>query len=618
VTTSNLWGWNVIVSTEAFGETYSFGQTVFFGPSFSYYFQVFDGVWTVSVTGPFFSGAQKVTPPAPVVVAVTNGTVSVAMNGVPEPGSSQQVQYVRTVTVGGTAVTNATVYAQSDGSFFSVQPLPPGSSIPGVHELSLEEGRWRIRASTVRYPDYVGWIVEREVVIRSDVAPAEIKFAFPEPDSGPRISGTVRCPDGAGLAGQSVLLHTSDGTTRHDIYLKTDALGGFATNVFPGRWEAVVYGTCRLVSTVIVSNQDAQLDFELCRAAGGARVPVTLSLLDERDAVLTDSQITFYSGLDMLETNSASLPASLSLRPGIWSASVSPAAYDYGADIYTLRPTLAWQLPTGVMETNLVLVTRQATSRIEGRLRDEQGGLLTTGYAAAWTSVNGTNFWVRGFAGAGYFSLNVFPGEWHVGASMSGYPSVGVPGDALPTAFLFSGQSNRYTTPALRFLRVSNSVARCEFVVTNLSVPGNVVVVVKVVQETGKSASNLRVYAWETGGTQSQEARPDENGSVKFDLKSGRFTLATFQDFIDSPDGPLLWPSLSFDATAPSNYVVLVVRSAPKRINGTVSNALVTTLLPYVVRDHRLPRHQLSQFDLCGPCRSILPPCFSRPVDGPV
>lgn len=56
-----------------------------------------------------------------------------------------------------------------------------------------------------------------------------------------------------------------------------------------------------------------------------------------------------------------------------------------------LFPSVRWQIGPG-RETNLLLAARHTPCRIEGRLRDEKGRLLLNGYAAAWTSVAGTNF----------------------------------------------------------------------------------------------------------------------------------------------------------------------------------------------------------------------------------
>src|SRR5258706_9896696 len=109
------------------------------------------------------------------------------------------------------------------------------------------------------------------------------------------------------------------------------------------------------------------------------------------------------------------------LGPGMWHVSPSFST----ADKYMLFPSFfTWQL-SPVAATTLLFIVRRTSARIEGRLRDEQGRLLLSGYAAAWTSVGGTNFLSYGAIASGYFSLNVFPGEWQVGVSVSSYPRVG-------------------------------------------------------------------------------------------------------------------------------------------------------------------------------------------------
>src|SRR5437016_5503119 len=195
ITVSNLGGGDIVELGEMFGETYRLVQSVPCCLDSAITFRVFDGVWTMSVTN---AGLQRLTrtestmPPEPVSVAVTNGLVSVVLAGVSRSaGPTQQVQRVRTVTASGVIVSNASVSANS-GTFAPPMLPLPAFGTPGLFDLRLAEGRWRLSADTASPPDWSGWRVGREIVIVSNITPSEVTMVFPESDSGPQIVGTIR------------------------------------------------------------------------------------------------------------------------------------------------------------------------------------------------------------------------------------------------------------------------------------------------------------------------------------------------------------------------------------------------------------------------------------------
>lgn len=581
VTVSNLYGWDVVASAEAFATTHRLTQFVPCCVDSVLNVRVFGGVWTISVTNSDPLGpTQPGTPPEPVSVAVTNGVVSVVLNGVRQPTPTQQVQRVRTVTSSGMTVSNATV---SVANLFSLLPPSPPSQPPrppGVFDLRLPEGRWRLSATTATYPDWTGWRVSREVVIASNVPPPEVTLVFPEPDAGPRIVGTVRTPGGSGLPSRSVSLRMADAGTNYSVSVITDSLGHFGIHVMPGRWQVETYsGLCPLSSVIVVSNQDAEVDFDVLLPASGTAVPVNVSVVDDGGPPVPESWLNLHSGFGHIKTN-ASPSIELSLRHGVWHASVQAPIYIGGTDPYTLFPSFTWQFSPGVA-TNLVLVMRSTPARIEGRLRDEQGRLLLSGYGAAWTSVNGTNFWAYGAIASGYFSLNVFPGEWQVGASVSGYPSVGMaenvvfavpgrPGGSQPTSY--------YTTPPPRWIRVSNELVWCDFVATNVPIPAVVTLAVTVVREDAGNLSGLDVSAFGPAGGQTRPT--DENGLALLAVPPGRLTISARLASGNFTYEPLLWPTLSLDIVAPSNHLALIIRQPTSCISGTISNGPALGLHP--------------------------------------
>ncbi len=570
VTVSNLGGRDVVASAEAFGATFRLIQSVPCCLDAEINFRVFDGVWTISVANGRLLRAG--TPPEPFSVAVTNGIVSVVLASVAQPPAAQQVQRVRTVTASGMIVSNTSV---SVIDLLSSLPQPFGT--PGVFDLRLPDGHWWLTATMATYPDWIGWRVSREVVIASNVPPPEVTLVFPEPEAGPQIVGTIRTSGGSGLSLRWVSLSMTEGGTNYDTSVVTDALGHFGIHVLPGRWQLQTdNGWCSLSSLVVVSNQDAEVNFEVLVPVSVAPVPVHFSAVDDGGPPLPEFWLDL-GGPEYLMTN-ASPGIELLLRPGIFHASLGSRA-NIG-DPYTLFPSFTWQLSPG-MGTNLILAPRQTPARIEGRLRDEEGRLLLSGYGAAWTSVNGTNFWAYGSIASGYFSLNVFPGEWQVGASVAGYPSVGV----AENAKFPSGRSpnpspprSYYTTPTPRWIRVSNDLARCDFVATNVPIQPAVTLDVAVIREDGSNLGGIAVTAVSLAGVQTGST--DEMGVASLAVPPGRLTISARLAYDNFTYKPLLWPAISLDITAPSNHVVLIVRQATSCITGTISNAPALGLQP--------------------------------------
>jgi hypothetical protein len=583
VTTTNLGGWEIAVETEAFGRSYRLLTPVPVEEESPLAIEVFNGAWRVSVTNSDPNRLlQPVTPPAPLLVAVTNQGVSLTLVGITTPGPTLYSQRVRLVTAGGAAVTNAAL-SVSSGAGFPNYPLPPQpqppqpNGTPGVFELRLAQGRWKIIASTRNYPVFAGWDVSREVVITTNLLLPEVTLVFPEPGVGARIFGTLSASGGPPSGSHLVSFQLTESGTNYLASLLTDGLGRFGTNVPPGRWEVQTYANCPLASAVVVSNQDVEVNFQFSVPVPGEPIPVSLSVVDDRGEPAPDAWVNL-SGFDY-----QSLPADplqyQPLPPAIWSVSLESITYVGGTPTFLLSPFLNWQLSPGVTATNLVLVTRHTTSRIEGRLRDEQGRLLTRGYAAAWTSVNGTNFWAYGEIAAGYFSLNVFPGEWQVGAAASDYPTVG-PSSGLgrrPSSLFNSATpQSYYTRPAARFVQVINDVVRCEFVTSNIPVP--LTLTVTVLREDGGPVDGLNIFA--NGPVTSQYSPADLNGKAQFSITPGPHRISARPGVYEVVVDPQLWPVLYADVSAPSNHIVLVARQPVTCIPGHIFNANSLGLQP--------------------------------------
>ena len=584
ITTSHLGGYDVVVSGQAGGVACRLTQTVPLAVTSVLDFRVTDGVWTIQVTNASLSRGLRTAagvPPDPVSVAITNEVLAVVLNGVIPPSPPTSVQRVRTLTTGGLVLSNATVSASSTSSGQWVGGLGFSSlGTPGVTDLALGTGRWRLSASLASSPDWMGWTVSYEVVIASNLVPAEVVLVFPEAESGPRISGTIRTPDGTGLAARSVSVGLSDGGTNYRTSALTDSLGHFEFHVIPGRWQvATSTGGGTLSSVVGVSNQDAQVDFEVLTPVSGPPALVDVSLTDEEGELVPDPYLSLQSGLDFVTSN-GSANVVTTLRPGLWHASVQQVG---AADSYVLCPSLTYPVASGEV-TEVVLGARRAPARIEGRLRDEQGRLLLSGYASAWTSVNGTNFLSYGSIASGYFSLNVFPGDWQVGASVSGYAPVGL---AENTTLAMPGRpggvqpATHYTTPSGRWVRVSNDLVRCDFVTTNLSLPPSIALDVTVVGEDGRPIGGLVVGVQSLFGGQTLPAGEDGRGA--FAVPPGRVTLSARRATEDFSEETLLFPTLAFDLSAPSNQVVLVVRRPTANLRGTVVNGPALGLQPQIV-----------------------------------
>ena len=586
VTPTNLWGWDIVVETEAFGRSYRLLKPEPCCVDAPLTFEVFNGVWRVSVTNNDPNrNFPSVTPPGPLFVTVTNQSVSVPLAGIWTPGPTAYAQCVRLVTAGGATVTNAALSISSGGER-PYRPLAVPTPVwqplcaPDVYPLLLAEGRWRITASTRNYQGFGGgwdgWDVSTEVVITTNVPLPEITLVFPEPGVGPRLFGTVSASGAPPLGSHLVSLQMTNNGTNYLASLVTDGLGQFGTNVPPGRWELQTYANCPLASTVVVSNQDVEVNFAFLIPLAREPIPVSLSVVDDRGETKPDAWVTL-SGFDYQSLLADPLLAH-SLPPAIWTASLGNDSYAGPTPTYQLNPTLSWQLPPGAMATNLALVVRNTTARIEGRLRDEQGRLLRDGYAAAWTSVNGTNFWASGPISSGYFSLNVVPGEWQVGAAVWGYIDIGVFPGSTPVGIKASQPRSQYTRPASRFVRVSNEVVRCEFVTTNI--PDRLTLTVTVVREDGGPLSGINIFAY--GPVTTQYSPADLNGTATFSIAPGLHRISAHPGYFDVILHPQLWPVFYTNLSAPSNHVVLVARQPAKCIPGTITNAPALGLQPQI------------------------------------
>jgi hypothetical protein len=94
---------------------------------------------------------------------------------------------------------------------------------------------------------------------------------------------------------------------------------------------------------------------------------------------------------------------------------------------------------------------------------------------------------------------------------------------------------------------------------------------VKVIREDGGDLTGIDVSAFSLAGAQTRFT--DENGVASLAALPGRLTISARVAYDNFTYEPLLWPTFSVDVTAPSNYVVLIVRQPTGCISGTISNA---------------------------------------------
>src|SRR5260221_4148995 len=90
---------------------------------------------------------------------------------------------------------------RNDWSLESVllPPPPQPFGTPGVFDLLLPDGRWRLTATTATYPDGIGWRVSREVVIASNAPPPDATVGIPETNAGPQLAWTHSTPARFGI-----------------------------------------------------------------------------------------------------------------------------------------------------------------------------------------------------------------------------------------------------------------------------------------------------------------------------------------------------------------------------------------------------------------------------------
>jgi len=253
------------------------------------------------------------------------------------------------------------------------------------------------------------------------------------------------------------------------------------------------------------------------------------------------------------------------LTPGLWTAYLSQDWTDYRNDPYELLPRLKFQ-HAQTAPTNLVLVARLASARIEGRLRDSRGRLLTLGYVSARANIDGTNYSVNGQLASGYFSLNVIPGEWEVAASTWHYPSLG-PGPSSPTP-VGGWPSQPYTDPPPQLLRVTNGVKTCEFLPEDS--PPSVTLTVSVVGEDGVELPDAAVSV--PGAIRYEWREVDAHGIAQFSVFPGTNSISASWSWEAVQWKQLLFPSVTLNLSALSNHVVLVARAPTACLRGTISN----------------------------------------------
>jgi hypothetical protein len=411
----------------------------------------------------------------------------------------------------------------------------------------------------------------------------ELTLVFPEEETGPRILGTIKTPTGALIPPRAVYIRMQAGETNYQVNAVSDTNGSYSARVLPGRWLVTTYNVQQPVSTVaLVSSNDVEVNFEQVLPAPQAFAYLTLSLAGDTEW-MEPEPFTLGSAFEWYSTYTDATP--FSLRPGVWRMFLNQVTYVGGTPEFMLLPSLTFALAPA-SSTNLVLAVQQTTRRIEGRIRDQDGRLQSTGYAVAWTSLNGTNFWVNGLITSGYFSLNVFPGRWQVGASLTGYPAVGyaengTPGRPRPP-YETAVPTTYSTTPLAVWIQVSNQTVRCEFVVTNTPVGPLSSLNVAVLREDGESVAGLDVFIsdllsiWIDGVT-------DSNGLSRLNVPQGPFTIRAGLPSYGFTYEPLLWPNLALPAVPQDQPLVLVVRRPTRCIGGTIENVSVFGLQPRIL-----------------------------------
>ena len=564
----------------AFGHRYIRSMWIF-EDTFTFDLPVFPGTWTlVATNAPGW--ITRSSPSAPVTVEVSNAPVRVNLAAVKKPSPVTRTLHLDFVTASGTPITNSTrsvSASQGNGRPSRVLPpplpVPPGGipPAPGIR-LPLEDGPWRI-LSTVTLPGMSNsWSVTQPVVISSN-GPTNLTVVFPDVSTSPQLLGHVRDTEGRPLSNQWMYISGSVSESNHSAQCVTDENGNFTVPAMPGRWVATMQSSflCPARATVTVADTNQSIEVIACSWPEPKMSSVTVKVTND----FSDPDIPYwisrsgsgsYFGTNGLSGRGTVLP----LPTGLSTISLSPPIAWYFWDrVYELTPQIK-VLHDSSSPTNLVLRAHAATARIEGRLRNSHGEVLSAGYATARANIGGALHSVSGEVLSGYFSLNVVPGEWEVAASVSGYPSLNGTDGRIAAIPLGGASPSRpqYSQPPQQFLRVTNGLNRCEFVVEELPAP--VPITVAVVTEDGAPVPSAIVSISADSSQSSFGTEPGTN--VQFNVRPGHVTISAsslYSPFTAS--NVLLFPSLNLaiSSTGP-NHFVLVARSATKCLEASVTN----------------------------------------------
>lgn len=571
---SNLAGFNVIAECEAFGTRYVQSANLWpdvRGSSSAFSLPVFNGVWKVSIGDQFNPSLIDPNLPQPVIVHVTNQTVTVQFDRPTPP--TKEVLLVKVVAVDGTSVTNASVNASSELGIPIPRspPLPqfPGSPPPDptVKSLSLGNGGWTISAGTYGLEVGLSWSVSRDVTVPLNGA-SNLSLVIPKNGIGPRITGVVRDTHGVPLPGRYLQLKASTEGTNYSGAILTEINGRFALHVVPGQWVVTMADAvaCEPGVRVEITTGEQEVELVVCPFPSRTSSLIAVDVEDEAGIPETVFGVSLSGGSSYYSTNLfAGQRWATPLSTGLWTASLFPDWSTFHHDPYRILPVMKFQHP-GADSTNLSLVARRSSARIEGRLRDARGKLLNKGYATARANIGGRNYSVSGQVASGYFSLHVIPGDWQVAASTWRSPTFGgeLPSPISPGA----RPTPDYIDPPAQWLSVTNGVNNCEFVTED--VPASVSLMAMVVGENGIVLKDTTVQI--PGNPFGEWQEVDSHGIARFTILPGLNTISASPSWRVAQWEQLLFPTVSLNLTAPSNYVVLIVRAPTACLHGTVSD----------------------------------------------
>ena len=571
----------------AFGHYYRISKSVSWNPE-TFNLSVFPGTWTLVVTNSP-GWISRSSPSAPVTVEVADEPVQISFEPV-----QRQVPVTRTVdlffvTPSGVLITNTTRTAsarRNNGELRAIPaPPPPGSSPPVFSvRLQLEDGPWEI-ISSVEFPGASNWWSVTQPVVISSNGPTNVTVVFPDNAVSPRILGHARDSDGPPLVNQRIQIDGAVDGTNHSTQCVTDAAGNFSVPAISGKWAATVLGSgwCDTKATFFVS--EASQTVELVHCTGPNPAETTLAVTVTND--FADPDVVYWisrSGANRyFGTNlSGGMATVLPVLTGLSGISVSPPPRSSFGSPYEVFPRVK-HLQSSLLPTNLFLRVAAGTARVEGRLRDTQGKLITAGNVMARASVAGVDYSVSGAIESGYFSLNVMPGEWEIAASVAGSPPLHGTGPRQTVVFVGRGNEPlaQYTDPPNQFLRVTNGLNLCEFVVEEL--PAQVPLSVAVVQEDGSAMTNVAVVV--SGSPSVSVGATSQAASRQFNVRPGSMTISALAIYTPFPaSNVFILPSLRVTiSTNSSNHIVLVAKAATKCLGATIQDQTGGTL-PFPIR----------------------------------